>query len=43
MAAGELAIIILAGGRSSRMGRDKATIEIAGVPLIRRIDRKSVV
>ena len=37
MAASKLAIIILAGGRSSRMGRDKATIEIAGVPLIRRI------
>lgn len=32
-----LSTIILAGGRSSRMGRDKATIEIAGVPLIRRI------
>jgi molybdenum cofactor guanylyltransferase len=37
MAASELTAIILAGGRSSRMGRDKATIEIAGVPLIRRI------
>ena len=37
MATSKLAIIILAGGRSSRMGRDKATIEIAGVPLIRRI------
>jgi molybdenum cofactor guanylyltransferase len=37
MAASELAAIILAGGRSSRMGRDKAMIEIAGVPLIRRI------
>jgi molybdenum cofactor guanylyltransferase len=32
-----LAVIILAGGHSSRMGRDKAMIEIAGVPLIRRI------
>jgi molybdopterin-guanine dinucleotide biosynthesis protein A len=32
-----LSVIILAGGRSSRMGRDKATIEIDGVPLIRRI------
>lgn len=29
--------LILAGGRSSRMGQDKATIEIAGKPLIRRI------
>jgi molybdenum cofactor guanylyltransferase len=37
MAASELTAIILAGGRSSRMGRDKAMIEIAGVPLIRRI------
>ncbi len=37
MAASKLAIIILAGGRSTRMGRDKATIEIGGVPLIRRI------
>ena len=32
-----LAVIILAGGRSSRMGRDKALIEINDVPLIRRI------
>ena len=32
-----LSAIILAGGRSTRMGRDKATIEIGGVPLIRRI------
>ena len=32
-----LSAIVLAGGRSSRMGRDKATIEIDGVPLIRRI------
>jgi molybdenum cofactor guanylyltransferase len=37
MGASELAVVILAGGRSSRMGRDKAMIEIAGVPLIRRI------
>ncbi len=29
--------MILAGGHSSRMGRDKAMIEIAGVPLMRRI------
>jgi molybdenum cofactor guanylyltransferase len=33
----DLAVMILAGGYSSRMGRDKAMIEIAGVPLIRRI------
>jgi molybdenum cofactor guanylyltransferase len=32
-----LSVLILAGGRSSRMGRDKATLEIAGVPMIRRI------
>lgn len=37
MSADELAIVILAGGRSSRMGRDKAIIEINGVPLIRRV------
>ena len=29
--------MILAGGKSSRMGRDKATIEIDGIPLLRRI------
>jgi molybdenum cofactor guanylyltransferase len=33
----QLSIIILAGGRSSRMGQDKATIEIDGVPMLRRI------
>jgi molybdenum cofactor guanylyltransferase len=32
-----LSAIILAGGRSTRMGRDKATIEIDGISLIRRI------
>jgi molybdenum cofactor guanylyltransferase len=32
-----LSVTILAGGRSSRMGRDKATIEIDGIPMIRRI------
>jgi molybdenum cofactor guanylyltransferase len=37
MEASRLAAVILAGGRSSRMGRDKATIEIAGISLIRRI------
>lgn len=37
MSADELAIVILAGGRSSRMGKDKATIEITGIPLIRRV------
>ena len=37
MDASELSVVILAGGRSTRMGRDKAMIEITGVPLIRRI------
>jgi molybdenum cofactor guanylyltransferase len=32
-----LSAIVLAGGQSSRMGRDKALIEIAGVPMLRRI------
>jgi molybdopterin-guanine dinucleotide biosynthesis protein A len=32
-----LAAIILAGGKSSRMGRDKALISIAGVPMIQQI------
>lgn len=30
-----LSVIILAGGQSSRMGRDKALIEIEGIPLLR--------
>lgn len=29
--------MILAGGRSLRMGRDKASLEIGGVPLIQRV------
>jgi molybdenum cofactor guanylyltransferase len=33
----KVAAMILAGGKSSRMGRDKATIEIDGIPLLRRI------
>jgi molybdenum cofactor guanylyltransferase len=33
----KVAAMILAGGKSSRMGRDKATIEIEGIPLLRRI------
>ena len=32
-----LSAIVLAGGQSSRMGRDKALIEISGVPLLRRV------
>lgn len=31
-----LSAIVLAGGKSSRMGRDKALIEINGVPLLKR-------
>ncbi|WP_254721834.1 NTP transferase domain-containing protein [Kovacikia minuta] len=34
-----LSAIVLAGGRSSRMGRDKALIEIEGSPLLRRVCR----
>ncbi len=33
----EIGAIILTGGRSSRMGRDKATLQIAGETLINRI------
>ncbi len=33
----KLSAIILAGGKSSRMGQDKALIPIEGVPLLRRI------
>jgi molybdenum cofactor guanylyltransferase len=32
-----LSAILLAGGRSTRMGRDKATIEINGLPMLRQI------
>jgi molybdopterin-guanine dinucleotide biosynthesis protein A len=31
---------VLAGGRSLRMGRDKAEVEIAGIPLLERMLRK---
>ncbi|MEM9117714.1 MAG: molybdenum cofactor guanylyltransferase [Cyanobacteria bacterium P01_F01_bin.56] len=33
----KLAALILAGGRSQRMGQDKALLEINGVPLLRHI------
>jgi molybdopterin-guanine dinucleotide biosynthesis protein A len=33
----QFAAIILAGGQSSRMGRDKALIEVQGVPLLQKI------
>jgi molybdenum cofactor guanylyltransferase len=32
-----LSAIVLAGGKSSRMGHDKALIDLAGVPLLRRV------
>ena len=32
----EITVLILAGGKSSRMGRDKALIPINGVPLLQR-------
>lgn len=32
-----LSAIVLAGGQSSRMGQDKALIEVSGVPLLRRV------
>lgn len=34
--AGDVTGVILAGGRSSRMGRDKATLELAGATLFKR-------
>jgi molybdopterin-guanine dinucleotide biosynthesis protein A len=33
----QVTALILAGGQSSRMGRDKALISVEGVPLIRRV------
>ncbi|MBD0362845.1 MAG: NTP transferase domain-containing protein, partial [Coleofasciculus sp. C3-bin4] len=32
-----LSAIVLAGGQSSRMGRDKALITLQGVPLLRQV------
>lgn len=37
LTARSLAVLILAGGQSARMGRDKASLEIEGIPLLRRI------
>jgi molybdopterin-guanine dinucleotide biosynthesis protein A len=37
LSAPSLSAIVLAGGRSSRMGEDKALISIDGVPLLRRV------
>jgi molybdopterin-guanine dinucleotide biosynthesis protein A len=39
MAAGALTAVVLAGGQSRRMGRDKARIIIAGEPLLERTVR----
>lgn len=36
-ATASLSAIVLAGGHSSRMGRDKALIPLQGVPLLRRV------
>ena len=33
----ELTILILCGGKSSRMGQDKALLEFQGIPLLRKI------
>lgn len=33
----DLSVIILAGGKSSRMGRDKALISIQGIPLLEKV------
>ncbi|MEJ5198224.1 MAG: molybdenum cofactor guanylyltransferase, partial [Anaerolineae bacterium] len=35
-----LSILILAGGRSRRMGRDKIWLELDGIPLIERLVRR---
>jgi molybdenum cofactor guanylyltransferase len=35
--ASQVTAIILAGGQSKRMGRDKALIEVDGVPLLSRV------
>ncbi|WP_445636037.1 molybdenum cofactor guanylyltransferase [Nostoc sp. DSM 114161] len=35
----ELTAIVLAGGKSSRMGQDKALISVQGMPLLERVSR----
>jgi molybdenum cofactor guanylyltransferase len=39
MAADPMHLALLAGGRSTRMGRDKATMRVAGEPLLERLAR----
>ena len=37
----KLSVAIIAGGKSSRMGRDKAFVELAGKPMIRHVIERS--
>lgn len=41
-AASDITVVILAGGQSRRLGRDKAVEPFAGEPLIRRVIRRAV-
>jgi molybdenum cofactor guanylyltransferase len=40
--ASDLTIAIMAGGRSRRMGRDKALIPVGGVPMLERVARAAL-
>ena len=39
---GGISVVILAGGRSRRLGQDKAVADFGGEPLLRRVIRRSV-